>query len=173
MDAFRELRLLAEDHREMLQPGEILGQLPTTDRGTGLAVGALLGIGEVYRTVLGELGGQHHIKQSALPLGPDHRHTAQWRTDLALGTDHPQVAGALGHQHSLAAWQKGQGPGVAQTFGNRADRQLPLLAGQALFRGRLGQQGYQGEGGQPGSTVHARFLPVGLRARVGYHAAAE
>lgn len=55
MVTHRQLGQLAEDHGEMLQPGAVLGQLPAADRSTGLAVTALLGVGQVDGAVLAEL----------------------------------------------------------------------------------------------------------------------
>ena len=68
--------LLAEDHAEVIQPRAVFGQLATTDGGTGLAVTALLGVGQVHGTVLVELRRQHHIQQAALALGPHLGHAA-------------------------------------------------------------------------------------------------
>ncbi|MNC35202.1 hypothetical protein D3C75_836760 [compost metagenome] len=54
--AHRKLRLLTEDHVEVLQACAIFGQLATTNGSAGLAITALFGIRQVYGTVLGKLG---------------------------------------------------------------------------------------------------------------------
>ncbi len=55
VDAIGKLGLLAEDHREILKAGQVLGQLAAADRSTALAIGALLGKRQVDRAILGEL----------------------------------------------------------------------------------------------------------------------
>ncbi|MNG85489.1 hypothetical protein D3C79_442480 [compost metagenome] len=144
--ALRELGLLAEDHREVFQSRTVLGQLATADRCSGLAVIALLGIRQVDGAILGELRRQHDIQQAALAFGPDAGHATDGGADLAFGTDHPQIARALGDEHVLASGQKCQGPWVTQAIGHGTDDQLPLFTGQALFRRGLRQQGQQRKG---------------------------
>lgn len=115
-----QLGLLAENHLEVFQGRSIGRQLAAPNRRTRGAV-ALLGVGQVDQTVLGEIGRQHHIEQTTLIDGKDLRHATQWLGQLAFSADPTQSAGTFGHQITLAIWKKGHRPGIGQAFGDGMD----------------------------------------------------
>ena len=82
-----QLRLLAEDHLEVLQPGQILTE-PTAPYGrSGHALFAGFGIAEIHQPVGLKVRRQPYVQQAALRAGEYIRHPGQRLGKMAIQID--------------------------------------------------------------------------------------
>ena len=68
------LRLLAEDHLDVAERGHVFREPPAGDRRTVDPVVAGLGVAPVDEAIVGEIGVERHVEETALPARHDLRH---------------------------------------------------------------------------------------------------
>jgi hypothetical protein len=105
------LRHLPKDHLNILQ-----ANWPETSprHGGSGTIRAGLGIGEIDPAAGGEVRGERHIEQPALPAREHAWNTRQRCGDIPVSRDQPQPTGALGDQHPSVG-QEGETPWMNQT----------------------------------------------------------
>ena len=122
-----------EDHGLVDQTAAIAFQLQPRrhHRRAGAAL-SRLGIAEKKLCGFGEIRGQRHVEQSALPARHHLGHARNGFTSHPIG-NHPQSPRPLGHQKAPIG-QHGQRPGMFEPVGNRCGRQRPGAALAGFLR---------------------------------------
>ncbi len=132
---------LGEHPEQNLHVAERLSLQPGTEHLGAVAAFSFGDVGEIDPAVVTKSGVQGHIEQPALAdRGDRWQSTHGFRIEPAIGIDQPQAARALADQHSSVR-QKGEAPGVFETFGeNRQPDALPF-AFENLGEGGQGPEG--------------------------------
>lgn len=156
-----DLRRLAEDHRDVVEPrrATVAHKAAAGDRGAGTAL-ARLGVGEIDALAVGEIGVEGDVEEAALAARRDRRHTGDGVRKAAV-LDEPQPARPLGDEHRPVR-QEGEAPGMVEAAHHLLEHRRMAIRRDDLGhrRGRYehggGQGGERAEGGHVGSSADKR-----------------